>query len=102
MGRKRNTLRIKDLELFLVVIAEGFFSDGHGLYGLVFAVVSDGVDCGVTVCHGDWSGDMPKDDTDCSKGSVACRYTRVMGESLVARKAVKVVGTHVGVVCESI
>ena len=83
------------------MIAEGFFGDGHGLCGLVFATTSDGVDCVVVACLGDWDGDVPKEDTDSSEGGVAGGYTRVVRESLVAGEAIKVVGAHVGVVSES-
>lgn len=73
----------------------------HGMYfehsGTLFTV-----DRVVAACHGEWSGDVPEDDTNNNKGGVTGGYARVMKERLVPRDAVKVVGTHVRVVCESI
>ena len=99
-GPRRNLLGIEYLELFLVLITEGVFSDGRDVDGLVVALVGDGVDLGVVACDGDRDGDVPEENADGSEGGVVDGYPGVMGEALVAGEVVKIIGMHGRVVRE--
>ena len=97
-GPRRSLLGIEYLELFLVLITEGVFSDGHDVDGLVVALA--GVDLGVAACDGDRDGDVPEENADGSEGGVVDGYPGVMGEALVAGEVVKIIGMHGRVVRE--
>lgn len=101
LGRKMDVLGIKYLKHLLVLIAESVFGDAHDLYGLVVTLAGDGVNLGVVASGGDGDGDVPEEDADRSEGGVADGYPRVMGEGLISWEVVKVVGTHVQVVLET-